>query len=159
MARWTCQMTAPFRVQKTGAQCHLFLWRMRPTHCAVTSCDPSLARTSPQAGGHLIRLVVECAFGLLSSQWRMYRRVISVKAAKAEDCVKATCILHNYLRMTGPRRTTIEPNTSGQVEGSAGLVDADRVSSNNAARAAIRVREKLSAYFNAEGALTWQPPA
>ncbi|XP_042566166.1 uncharacterized protein LOC122133636 [Clupea harengus] len=70
------------------------------------------------------RLIVECGFELLSSQWRMYRRIISVKAAKAEDCVKATCILQNYMRMTRPRRTTIEPDTSGRVEGSAGLVDA-----------------------------------
>ena len=164
MARWTCQKTASFLVQKTGARCHVFVAdEAFPLRCNLMRPFPGTnLATGRRAFNYRFsraRLIVECTFGVLSGQWRMYRRVISVKAAKAEDCVKATCILHNYLRMTGPRRTTIEPNTSGQVEGSAGLVDADRVGSNNAARAAIRVRETFSAYFNAEGALTWQPPA
>ncbi len=37
------------------------------------------------------RLVVENAFGILSSQWRMYRRVIEVQPDVVERCVKATC--------------------------------------------------------------------
>ncbi|KAL2095378.1 hypothetical protein ACEWY4_010097 [Coilia grayii] len=50
------------------------------------------------------RLVVECAFGILSSQWRMYRRVIGASPATAEVCVKATCVLHNDLRVMTLRR-------------------------------------------------------
>lgn len=46
------------------------------------------------------RLTVECAFGILTSQWRMYRRLLTVNPAKAEMCVKVTCILHNFLRMS-----------------------------------------------------------
>ena len=41
------------------------------------------------------RPVVECAFGILASRWRMYQRAI---ATSAEVCVKATCVLHNFLR-------------------------------------------------------------
>ncbi|KAM3850458.1 uncharacterized protein ACN63O_019638 [Diretmus argenteus] len=44
------------------------------------------------------RLVVEDAFGILSSQRRMYRRVIGTSPETAELCVRATCVLHNFLR-------------------------------------------------------------
>ncbi len=44
------------------------------------------------------RLVVENAFGILSSQWRMYRRLIEVQPDVVERCVKATCVLHNFMR-------------------------------------------------------------
>ncbi|KAL2087179.1 hypothetical protein ACEWY4_018238 [Coilia grayii] len=51
------------------------------------------------------RLVVECAFGILSSQWRMYRRVMAVSPTTAETCVRATCVLlHNFLRVLTLRR-------------------------------------------------------
>lgn len=45
-------------------------------------------------------LVVDCAFGILFSQWRMYGCVIEVQPVIAERCVKATCVLHNFLRST-----------------------------------------------------------
>ena len=101
------------------------------------------------------RLTVECAFGILSSQWRMYRRVIGVNPAKAEACVKATCILHNYIRRSR-RGARGSPAASPGQEGSAGLQEAPRLGSNNAARAAIHVRDAFTAYFNAEGAVPWQ---
>ncbi len=44
------------------------------------------------------RLVVKNAFGILSSQWRMYRRLIEVQPDVVERCVKATCVLHNFMR-------------------------------------------------------------
>ena len=45
------------------------------------------------------RLVVECSFGHLASRWRMYRSVIGTSPEVAEVCVKATCVLQNFLRM------------------------------------------------------------
>ena len=44
------------------------------------------------------RPVVECPFGILASRWRTYRRVIATSPQVAEVCVKATCVLHNFLR-------------------------------------------------------------
>ncbi|XP_076118925.1 uncharacterized protein LOC143099900 [Alosa pseudoharengus] len=58
------------------------------------------------------RLVVECAFGILSSQWRMYRRMMAVSPTTAEACVRATCVLHNYLRVMTLRRRQRADNSS-----------------------------------------------
>ncbi|KAM6926036.1 uncharacterized protein PEZ65_009648 [Lycodopsis pacificus] len=97
------------------------------------------------------RLVVENAFGILSSQWRMYRRAIEVHPEVAEKCVKATCVLHNFLRKTTP--TTAVTIPVGEVEP---LPDLGRIAANNSAREAIRVREAFTAYFSAEGTVPWQ---
>lgn len=100
------------------------------------------------------RMIVENTFGILTSQWRMYRRVIGVSPENVDVCVKATCILHNYIR----RNTTTmrEPVPASQGETSV-LQGLRRVGSNNAAREAIRVRETYASYFSAEGAVLWQP--
>lgn len=44
------------------------------------------------------RLIVENTFGILTAQWRMYRGVIEISPANVDACVKATCVLHNFLR-------------------------------------------------------------
>lgn len=107
------------------------------------------------------RLVVECAFGILASRWRMYRRVIVTSPEVAELCVKATCVLHNFLRakkMQRWRRRRVEPDIEPSTAPEA-LRDAPRMGSNNANRQAIQLRETYCAYFNEEGAVPWQPRA
>lgn len=44
------------------------------------------------------RRMVECTFGILATQWRLYHRVIGVSPKVADTVVKATCILQNFLR-------------------------------------------------------------
>ncbi|CAM4723228.1 unnamed protein product [Leuciscus chuanchicus] len=84
------------------------------------------------------RLVVENAFGILSSQWRMYRRLIEVHPEVAEKCVKATCVLHNFMRYSEGREA---PAVRGA--GHAGedpLPGLGRVEANNSSREALQVR-------------------
>ncbi|XP_030205537.1 protein ALP1-like [Gadus morhua] len=106
------------------------------------------------------RLVVECAFRILASRWRMYRRVIGTSPEVAEVCVRATCVLHNFLerkKLQGRRRgveQNIEPSTDPEA-----LRDAPRMGSNNATRLTIQMREAYCAFFNEEGAVPWQPRA
>ncbi len=91
------------------------------------------------------RLVVENAFGILAAQWRMYRRSLEVRADVAERCVKATCVLHNFLRKTTP---VVRGNIpGGDVEPLPGL---GRLAANNSAR------EPVIAYFSTEGMVPWQ---
>ena len=78
----------------------------------------------------------------------MYRRVIGVSPENVDACVKATCILHNYIR-----REPV-PVSEGEVSV---LQDLIKVGGNDAAREAIRVREIYASYISAEGAVPWQP--
>ncbi|KAJ4939774.1 hypothetical protein JOQ06_029210, partial [Pogonophryne albipinna] len=59
------------------------------------------------------RLVLECTFGILSSQWRMLRRVITTSPEVVELCVKAACVLHNFLcrKTIRKSRTSVEEST------------------------------------------------
>lgn len=122
-----------------------------------------------QSGSHRVfnfrlshaRLIVENTFGILTSQWRMYRGVIGVSPANADACVKATCVLHNFLRRTSKTTRATQPPAGTPTpvvdRNAAGLLPVTRVGSNNASREAIRVRETLVSYFSNEGAVIWQP--
>ena len=99
------------------------------------------------------QMVVENAFGILASQWRMYRRALEVQPEVAERCVKATCLLHNFLRQTTPAAAVAGSVPGGEVEPLPGL---GRLASNNAAREAIRVWETFTSYFTSEGKVPWQ---
>ncbi|RXN13484.1 nuclease HARBI1 [Labeo rohita] len=108
------------------------------------------------------RLVVECAFGILSAHWRMYRRVIATSPKVAEACVLATCVLHNFLRkkmLEGRRCTPTAAPANEAPSAPEGLRDAPRMGSNNASRRAIQLRDTYCAYFSQEGAVPWQPSA
>ncbi len=96
--------------------------------------------------------MVENAFDFLSSQRRMYRHAVEVRPEVAEKCVKATCVLHSFLRKTQlvAMRGSL---TGGETEPLPGL---GRVAANNSAREAIRVRETFTAYFSAGGSVSWQ---
>uniref|UniRef100_A0A3B3SIP3 Zgc:194221 n=1 Tax=Paramormyrops kingsleyae TaxID=1676925 RepID=A0A3B3SIP3_9TELE len=103
------------------------------------------------------RLIVENAFGILAAQWRIYRRVIGISPANVDICVKATCVLHNFLRRTASTRVMpMESPGDGEAKG---LQEVTRVGSNNSSQEAIRVRETFALYFSAEGAVPWQPMA
>ncbi|KAK5898234.1 hypothetical protein CgunFtcFv8_015670 [Champsocephalus gunnari] len=105
------------------------------------------------------RLVVECAFGILSSQWRMFRRVITTSPEVTELCVKATCVLHNFLRrktIGRPSRTPVVPVVAESSDEAPTLRDAPMMGSNNATRRSIRLRETFCSYLNEEGAVSWQ---
>ncbi|KAJ8351988.1 hypothetical protein SKAU_G00234640 [Synaphobranchus kaupii] len=102
------------------------------------------------------RRMVECSFGILATQWRLYRRVLGVSPEVAECVVKATCILHNFLRWDYdgedvPRTTTVPTDSQGAVQ------RIPRVGSNNASREAAAVRETFTSYFSSpDGRVPWQ---
>ncbi|KAL2085802.1 hypothetical protein ACEWY4_019122 [Coilia grayii] len=100
-----------------------------------------------------VRRIVECAFGILATQWRVYRRVLCVSPEVAESIVKATCILQNFMRWDND---TI-PRPAPTAEPSFGLLSTPRLGSNNATRDAVAVREAFAAYFSSPaGRVHWQ---
>ncbi|KAM9492779.1 uncharacterized protein ACWYII_004489 isoform 3-T3 [Salvelinus alpinus] len=66
-------------------------------------------------------------------------------------CVKATCVLRNFMRMDTRTRRGSTARRRVPEEESAALQDVSRMGSNNAAREAIRVQEIFTSYFFKEG--------
>uniref|UniRef100_A0A8C1MDJ0 DDE Tnp4 domain-containing protein n=1 Tax=Cyprinus carpio TaxID=7962 RepID=A0A8C1MDJ0_CYPCA len=99
------------------------------------------------------RMIVECAFGILSSRWRVLHTRINVKPDNADCIVTAACILHNFL--TNPsdnQRWLDEAEERGEV-----LAPATNMGGNRGCREAYEVREKLCTFFSSpEGRVSWQ---
>lgn len=99
------------------------------------------------------RMIVECAFGILSSRWRVLHTRINVKPDNADSIVTAACILHNFL--TNPsdnQRWLDEAEERGEV-----LAPATNMGGNRGCREAYEVREKLCTFFSSpEGRVSWQ---
>lgn len=97
------------------------------------------------------RQTVECAFGILSSRFRVFRRPFESKVDTVRNVVKAACVLHNYLR---PSVSVEDVNDIEQLPQTQLLhVQGNRVRTSSPA---FRVRENFTAYFNNWGAVPWQ---
>ena len=73
-------------------------------------------------------------------------------------CVKATCVLHNFLRrktIGRKSRTSVEESTD-EAPDTPTLCDVPRMGSNNATRRSLQLRENFCSYFNEDGAVPWQ---
>lgn len=99
------------------------------------------------------RLVVEDAFGIWSAQWRMFRREVEVYPEVVENCVKATCVLHNFMRADADGPVPAVRGAAAEEP----LPGVGRMGANNAPREATDTREVFMAHFCEEGALPWQP--
>lgn len=99
------------------------------------------------------RMVVECAFGILASRWRIFHTRINMKPENAESVVTAACILHNFLiNPAENQRLLDEAEERGDV-----LPPVRHMGGNRGTREAYDVREKLCAFFcSPEGRVSWQ---
>lgn len=113
------------------------------------------------------RRVVENAFGILSSRWRIYRRPIIASKTTVLGIIKATVVLHNWLREKKLQEYVnadlVDRDVGGTFrpgrwrnEDSGGLQNVQRVGSNNSSRSAIEIRDQFCKYFNEVDILEWQ---
>lgn len=124
------------------------------------------------------RRVIENAFGILATRFRIFRRPIASNVESTCNIVKATLVLHNFLMSINnvddiysyaPRNfvdtysgsgNRVTPgswrNEIGDVVGLTGLHQSVR-GSNNYSNLAKKVRDAYKDYFNSsEGAVPWQ---
>ncbi|XP_055616627.1 putative nuclease HARBI1 isoform X2 [Toxorhynchites rutilus septentrionalis] len=100
------------------------------------------------------RQTVECAFGILSSRFRIFLRPFEMKGETVNKIVMASCVLHNYLRTKSNTRTMDEeyenlPNFQQ-------LLPLPRLRGRVSKRA-FEIRDQFTDYFNSvEGRVTWQ---
>lgn len=100
------------------------------------------------------RMVVECAFGILATRWRVLLTPINMTTENVDSVVLATCILHNYLLNPAQNNRLLD---EAQEEGLGGLPEVRNMGGNRGGLEAQGVREKFCAFFNsAEGSVPWQ---
>lgn len=101
------------------------------------------------------RNAVECSFGRLAQMWRILLRQMEEQPESATEIVKAITVLHNFILIEEPERSTIPENNKALTN--SGASNGIEVSSNRATKIAVRIRETFMNYFNsANGALSWQ---
>lgn len=117
------------------------------------------------------RRIVENAFGILVSRFRIFERPIGLAPEKVDVIVKTTCVLHNWLRKTSPKAYTppgfldeetgsgIRPGAWRETHTSGAFEDIFSQNHGNSTREAISVREQYCDYFNNRGAVPWQENA
>ncbi|KAL7400651.1 hypothetical protein ABVT39_015513 [Epinephelus coioides] len=97
------------------------------------------------------RNVVENAFGILASRWRIFLRRIYLHPKKVDAIVLTACILHNFLLKPSENQRWLEEQEGNQLE------DVERMGGNRGGQAAYAVRDKLCQYFNSpQGSIPWQ---
>lgn len=94
------------------------------------------------------RHYVKCAFGILSSKWRVFLRALQLDVDTVESIIKACCILHNYLHVH--EAVDVEEN----------MPTIERVNdwiNEMPDLSAPQVRDLFADYFmSPEGAVPWQ---
>ena len=118
------------------------------------------------------RRIVENAFGIATSRFRLFRRAITADIEVAVHATKAVIALHNYL-MTGrcfsdnpycpPDYVDLELNGSFKLGGwredneNTGMLNITNLGSNNYSLEAKTVRDNFRDYFNSDaGSVPWQ---
>ncbi|KAJ8416176.1 hypothetical protein AAFF_G00381980 [Aldrovandia affinis] len=82
-------------------------------------------------------MVLEIAFDVLASRWRILYRRINLLPHKVDTLVTTACILHNFLLRPSKNQTLLEERGTG-----VGMVG------NRGSQKAYVVRDKFCWYFN-----------
>ena len=95
------------------------------------------------------RRYVECAFGILSSKWKILHRPLNVSLHLAINIVKVCCVLLNFVReRDGINSENILTRT--------GLDELEYPTNVRAGPAAIDIRNEFADFLmSEEGALSW----
>lgn len=113
------------------------------------------------------RRIVENAFGILSSRFRILLTTMNLSPEKASKITITCCYLHNFLKRNNSSNylsgsVDVENVTSGETRGGSWRADAlhllaaERTSTRNPSELAKKVRDNFCAYFNNEGSVPWQ---
>ncbi|KAJ8911337.1 hypothetical protein NQ315_003991 [Exocentrus adspersus] len=94
------------------------------------------------------RRFIECTFGIFSNKWRIFHRPLNVSLDLAKTVVKASCILHNFVRV----------RDGFNFEHTMYVTGFDDIEEENApfSWAGNTVRDKFANYFVGPGAVPWQ---
>ena len=106
------------------------------------------------------RRTVECAFGMLSSRWRIYRKPILATTENAIKIIQATVCLHNFLMA---KDLNLPPEERQYLQQSSDNIVVDNQFEHleveglrNCHSNATQIRDQFKTYFMTTGAVDWQ---
>ena len=114
------------------------------------------------------RRIVENAFGILATRFRIFSRVIDLEPEKVVKIIKATCAMHNWIRKTASSNHGLtvdheDVDNSRFIDGSwrsdtpsQGMVNLASTREKNFNAGARRRRYAFTDYFMGRGAVEWQ---
>ncbi|XP_067130354.1 putative nuclease HARBI1 [Centruroides vittatus] len=113
------------------------------------------------------RRIVENAFGILASRFRIFHTAINLQPRKIESVVMATCVLHNFLMKSVPsfysppecfdhENTDVGTTILGYNTEDSKMTRLVRKNPGNTSFLAKKVREDFMDYFVNEGQIPWQ---
>lgn len=110
------------------------------------------------------RRIVENAFGILASTFRIFHTTINMKLENIDKVVLACCVLHNFLRRNSGNdyipRTYVDTENmdTGEIDIGlrADLIGLQRGQNRNPTENAKQIREQYMQYFCSEGRVPWQ---
>ncbi|KAI7789427.1 hypothetical protein IRJ41_012110 [Triplophysa rosa] len=103
------------------------------------------------------RRISENAFGILTQRFRVYKRPMEVNPDLADNIIKATCILSNYLRHEVMGQVSQVDSFDFDNAGNACLEEFQRPRGNRASEEALHIRDTFRKYFvSAAGEVPWQ---
>lgn len=113
------------------------------------------------------RRIVENAFGILASRFRIFHTAINLQCKSIESIVMACCVLHNFLMKSVPSlystpecfdRENTDDGISelGLDTRDSQMFELQRSNPGSIPRLAKQVREDFMRYFVHEGAVPWQ---
>lgn len=103
------------------------------------------------------RQTVECAFGLLASRFRVFRKPFEIKVDTVDKVVKAACVLHNYLRGQAVCGGAENDNENEFEDMPANQLLPLQSSKSRASSLAFTIRDEFKEFFNStKGSVSWQ---
>ena len=103
--------------------------------------------------------VVENAFGILAAKWRIYQRRVQLHPQTVDKVVKATCVLHKFIKHTSTETPNNIMGNPLEEEGRHhnGSIRDLRATGNHASQDAYDVRNTFTKYVMLPaGGVTWQ---
>lgn len=102
------------------------------------------------------RIIVECAFGILTKRFNVFENKMLVHPEKATLITQAAYVLHNIIMDKESTLTDIH-NEIETITLQVYQEDIDRPTKLRPTREAIEIHEKCMTYFNSEaGSVPWQ---
>lgn len=116
------------------------------------------------------RRIVENAFGIMSSVFRVFRKPILLNEQKVTDITMTCVLLHNFLRKSKTSKSSYSPKGALDSDKESGFCpgswrnDQDDMSSflplkrvpRRSGLEAMRIRDLFAEYFLSNGAVAWQ---